>query len=699
MIANSRGELYIDRYANIIMSAASMNGIVVEVLNRENYWTWSALVKNYLEGNDLWYDIIVPSSEDQKPNEEDPEWKRRNSRALHAVQLSCGNDALFQIRNSTKAKEAWGQLKTSYDKEDETHHESHQSPPVLYEQAHHESHQSRPVLYEQIIMSAPSMNGIVVEVLNRENYPNWRTLVKNYLMGNGLWYKIIYDDDEDEKNDDEGKKEQRKPRKENIEKDPELQSKNRRALHAIQLSCGKALGQIRKCIAAREAWDQLKISFSEDVKARRNVEQTRSDDDKTLQIFVRKGFLDDAKLGIDVFPDDIFLRSPDGRTVLHTAVAVGHVELVNKLVKIGNQRLLKMQDKKGYTALALAAKLTDNKEMAESMVKNGGEELLTIKSKALEHQGVDEIPVLLASLKGHKKMTRYLFTKTPWSALSQNSWEYGLMLLSRCISNEIFDVAAAILRHPDALQLPLYHPKKGLQPIYQLAHMPSAFFSTGTKLNWWKQFIYNILRVKDLKNEIIKIVFLEPDEMERPNIMTHTLPGRLLGQFQQFIQTLIVSKFAVFQKIHEKKMDHYLVLEILNCLCKRLPKMISEELHEASAYDAMLQAAKNGITEFIKSMKDANPDLLLAMDESKRGIFAHAIVNRQEEMFQLIHDIRSKEIITSVEDALGNNLMHIAAEIGPSRYLDGISNAALQMQRELQWFHVIKSNPYIILES
>ncbi|TKY65538.1 Ankyrin repeat-containing protein [Spatholobus suberectus] len=124
--------------------------------------------------------------------------------------------------------------------------------------------------------------------------------------------------------------------------------------------------------------------------------------------------------------------------------------------------------------------------------------------------------------------------------------------------------------------------------------------------------------------------------------------------------------------------------------------MSEAELHEASAYDAMLQAAKNGITEFIESMKDANPDLLLAMDESKRGIFAHAIMNRQEEVFKLIYDIESKMIITSREDALENNLLHIAAELGPSSYLDCISNAALQMQRELQWFRVIKYNPLLL---
>ncbi|KAG4992764.1 hypothetical protein JHK87_026221 [Glycine soja] len=543
--------------------------------------------------------------------------------------------------------------------------------------------------------SIPS-NAIVVEVLNRENYSNWSALVRNYLIGNGLWYDIIQDkddekevpyiedNDEDPKNHIEGNDKGSKPRFQGNfiealkppfpmpspqdEEDPEQsyiegndenqtskkknendstkstsakesrsrkwEYKNRRALHAIQLSCGKAVGQIKECKTAKEAWKHLKTSFSEDVYAHYDSKQSRFFSELILQTNVRKGFLDDAKESISISPEDIFTKSPEGKTVLHVAVEAGHVEIVKILVEMGKKTLVKMQDKKGYTALALAAKLTDNKEMVECMVEIGGDELLSIAAK---EGPVYEIPVLLASARGHKKMTRFLFNNTPWPLLRRNRWQCALVLLSRCIYNEIFDVAAAIIQHPDAQRMPLNDEAKNLRPIYALAHMPSAFRSAETRLHWCQLLIYNVI-----------------------------------------------------QKIHEKKMNHYHAMEILNCLCERIPTMVEEELREASAYDAMLQAAKNGITEFIESMKGANPDLLLAMDESKRGIFAHAIVNRQEGVFNLIHDIETKEIFTSCEDALKNNLLHIAAELAPSRYLDRISNAALQMQRELQWFQEVK---------
>ena len=144
------------------------------------------------------------------------------------------------------------------------------------------------------------------------------------------------------------------------------------------------------------------------------------------------------------------------------------------------------------------------------------------------------------------------------------------------------------------------------------------------------------------------------------------------------------------KKAYETKINHYLVLEILEYLRKRVSKFDEQNLHKSSAYDAMLHAAKYGIIEFIVSMRRANPDLLWAMDKSKRGMFSHAILNRQEKVFQLIHEFQGRrEMIASHEDVFGNNMLHLAAELGPSSDRGSSSNAALQMQRELQWFKVI----------
>ncbi|XP_027338344.1 ankyrin repeat-containing protein NPR4-like [Abrus precatorius] len=286
-----------------------------------------------------------------------------------------------------------------------------------------------------------------------------------------------------------------------------------------------------------------------------------------------------------------------------------------------------MQDKKGYTALALAAELIDDEKIAECMFTEGGDELLSIAT----HKG--EIPLLLAAAKGHSHMTRYLFSVTPPSVFTGEN-KFLDLLLSQCIANEIFDVATAIVQHPNAKLLSLKKSDGNIAPIYELASTPSAFQS-GAQLNLWEQFMYKILIVKNEK--------IHAFEDERIEIVSHVGTD------------------------YEDE-----------------PNTITE--------DAMLKAAKCGIVEFIETMMDANPALLMVEDRNKRGIFSHAILNRQEKLFQLIKKVKgSKEIITWSTDKFENNMLHLAADLGPPPYLVSISNAALQMQRELQWFVEVKN--------
>ncbi|RYR61308.1 hypothetical protein HN51_005663 [Arachis hypogaea] len=589
-------------------------------------------------------------------------------------------------------------------------------------------------------MAAASIasTGIVLEALRKDNYENWSTLVKNYLVGEGLWHGIV---ESDPNKPDYGEKD-------NDSKN-EWRWKNAKALHAIQLACGSEnLSNIRKFEKAREAWNHLKISFSEDVRAFPDIEQGSEDDRYIYKLHsdVKRGNWDDAKSRLSSYPDSIFSTTPSaGRTVLHVAVASGQARIVKELVKMGNRRLLRMQDKQGYTVLALAAKLTDNINMAERIIKKGGNEMLTIKTKGgddcgdyngdakkneddkakkntdgeeeeEEEDSKGEIPVLLASANCHKEMTRYLFSQTPIDILFDNGGYYGLLLLRRCISAEIFDVAVILLQHRLNKKTSLTHKASGLRSIvHALAHMPYAFRS-GAQLQWWQQLIYNALRLRtriDLYGRSIEIVLhIEADEEPADTntladlLATHPLGrifrtisalllvkhlGRLLGRFKHVVQNSIIRNLPGSDQIYEMKMNHYLVLEILKCLSRRISVLEESELHECLAYDTMLVAAKNGTIEFINSMRNANLDLLWAMDKNKRGIFSHAILNRQEKVFELIHEIEGRtEMIASRVDVFKNNMLHLAAELGPSSDLDTRSNAALQMQRELHWYMAVE---------
>ena len=51
-------------------------------------------------------------------------------------------------------------------------------------------------------------------------------------------------------------------------------------------------------------------------------------------------------------------------------------------------------------------------------------------------------------------------------------------------------------------------------------------------------------------------------------------------------------------------------------------------------------------------------------------------------------------VLSHIDKQTGDNILHIAAKLAPPHRLHTITGAALQMQRELQWFKVYTNNLY-----
>lgn len=106
-------------------------GIVVELLNEENYVDWRVQVRTYLIGEDLWDTVEAidepPSSKpeggdghggagdsSEEANDQFMVWRKKNARALHAIQISCGSEAFSEIRDIDSAKIAWNTLAAKF---------------------------------------------------------------------------------------------------------------------------------------------------------------------------------------------------------------------------------------------------------------------------------------------------------------------------------------------------------------------------------------------------------------------------------------------------------------------------------------------------------------------------------------------------------------------------------------------------------
>ncbi|KAF2294829.1 hypothetical protein GH714_021187 [Hevea brasiliensis] len=69
-----------------------------------------------------------------------------------------------------------------------------------------------------------------------------------------------------------------------------------------------------------------------------------------------------------------------------------------------------------------------------------------------------------------------------------------------------------------------------------------------------------------------------------------------------------------------------------------------------------------------------------------------AICLRQEKVFNLIYGAgKWKYLMISGLDKHNNNILHLAAKLAPPNRLAQISGAALQMQKELQWYKEVES--------
>ncbi|XP_012838621.1 PREDICTED: uncharacterized protein LOC105959127 [Erythranthe guttata] len=125
------------------------------------------------------------------------------------------------------------------------------------------------------------------------------------------------------------------------------------------------------------------------------------------------------------------------------------------------------------------------------------------------------------------------------------------------------------------------------------------------------------------------------------------------------------------------------------------PNMESMEFNEAIhiAHHAVICATKIGNHEIVEMIIEAFPNAIYSsyMESSPGSIFHVAVLNRCEEVFKLLYHMNGHKFVYSdVVDNSGNNLLHMAAKLAPSHKLNQISGAALQMQREIQWYRLVE---------
>ncbi|XP_059441711.1 ankyrin repeat-containing protein NPR4-like [Corylus avellana] len=76
---------------------------------------------------------------------------------------------------------------------------------------------------------------------------------------------------------------------------------------------------------------------------------------------------------------------------------------------------------------------------------------------------------------------------------------------------------------------------------------------------------------------------------------------------------------------------------------------------------------------------------------NRRSIFQSAVLHRQAKIFSLIYRLHGRNVMVYDGDDSYHNILHMAGMSADSTQLNRVPGAALQMQRELQWFKEVES--------
>ncbi|XP_038680371.1 uncharacterized protein LOC119981351 isoform X2 [Tripterygium wilfordii] len=497
---------------------------------------------------------------------------------------------------------------------------------------------------------------IVNELLRKDNYATWSACIRNYLLAQDLWDVVESPTNPPQLEEDEASfKSWRK--------------KNAAALHVIQVSCSpEILGHIKGFDLANSAWDTLASMLQPRVEvydiAAQEAQRQQFHQFLPLSKAIGKGDLNAVKDIIRSNPYVKHARNPNnGMTALHLAIYAGHGEIAEELMQGMTTGDLEVQDSSGYTYLCLAA-LTGDVKVAKSLVEKNGGLLYIANSEGF-------IPLVMACARSQIDVTHYLYSTTPIEFLFPENGFHGNELLVYAIMSKMFDIALDLVLICPRLVLASSSPRHNT--MLTLSRIPSVFYSSS-QLVFWQRWIYPVISVQSTPSVRAYVPWNGHGMQQLHGLVSHFL------------------EFIGIKQLYDAKLIHVQVLQLLQCMCKQVSMLYGKELKDRGIIIAINEAVRQGVTEIIVEMIRVYPDIIGAKTSDAEEIFISAIVYRQENIFNLIYglDSRKYSVFTGV-DSLNNTMLHMAGMLAPFSQLTRLSGAALQMQRELQWFKEVES--------
>nr|XP_011461597.1 PREDICTED: uncharacterized protein LOC101300036 [Fragaria vesca subsp. vesca]XP_011461598.1 PREDICTED: uncharacterized protein LOC101300036 [Fragaria vesca subsp. vesca] len=539
----------------------------------------------------------------------------------------------------------------------------------------------------------PSANTIL-EVLNLYNYEDWSRRVRIYLKAEGLWEVV--------------KATAETPNKEDTDEYRGWKKKNAKAHHAIQNSCGTdVFGFIRDSRTAKDAWATLAKMFKPvpasnntdegsdglqlkdlEIKEVTEVEVKVDGQRNIYEPFFKcledgysstSGFSreEDVLEFLKQHPETVRERHPSsGMPALHLSLSRSeNEEIAKRMVQLMTADELEILDPSGRTALSYGVDARYNEisvAVAKCMVEKN-ERLLSIVDPS-----TNMIPLVRAHQVGARRDVRvraYLFSVTPLDTMCVHQ---AAQLISLCLKQGNLEIPMHLLnRYPS---LGITEDLSGQSPLYTLA---GCDFITAEKF----------IETFTFRERIIYDHVSNVPPINAPGVEDNR--SGFEDQGMSSLLRLAVNPFGICGNdddwIREQKILHVQSLTLLDRICDAIRNKNVAEMQENNALrKAIFRAAETENVEFLRRMFKANERIAEITNGKDRTVLQYAADYRLEKVYNLIHelDFWNAIDICKRKDKFDNNMLHIVGSF-PSHAQAGIGHirgAALQMQREVQWY-------------
>ncbi|KAG6628913.1 uncharacterized protein LOC122294116 isoform X2 [Carya illinoinensis] len=404
-----------------------------------------------------------------------------------------------------------------------------------------------------------------------------------------------------------------------------------------------------------------------------NTGQEREDDYPKLVKAVQSSDWETARDFLKLHPAASTTRiTLRGGTVLHAAVEAEQECIVEELVNMISEHDLATQDDFNNTALHDVS-INGNHRMAEYLITKN-------KSLVSVRNSDGDLPVTRAMGFGHKELGRYLYSQTPFKDLEAEQDRDGASLLICSIYNRDLDMALDLMKHCPRLAFALGRRK--ISPLNVLAVSTEAFESEN-RLVFWKRWIYNRINISlDRAADQFRLNIQNYQEETIGSVRADHL-------WRQLISSLL--NLFGFKRLYEMKLVQAQFQQLLSRMCEAIATITSPKKQYDITSPLIKLAISRGNFEFVCQILKANSSLLSICDATEgRAVFQWAVVYRQHKIFSLAYNLKMRNYLLRTVDNFKNTMLHLAGTLPKYSPIDHIRGAALQMQREVQWFKEVE---------